>query len=89
MDGQRWSGVKVDLVRAQPSPHGRLVGTGEPLEQPERHRESPGRPARHLAPDGPARIDGLDIAGQHDFASDEAVRIAEGRALCRLVRLMA
>ena len=63
MDRQRRSGVKVDLVRAEPSPHGRLVGARESLEQPSGHGESPGRPARHLAPDGPARRDGLDVAG--------------------------
>jgi phage gp36-like protein len=31
MDGQRRSRVEVDLVRAEPSPHGRLVGACRPV----------------------------------------------------------
>src|SRR5215216_6829137 len=40
--------------------------------------EPPGWFASRLAPDGPAVIDGLDIAGQREVAADEAGRIAEG-----------
>jgi hypothetical protein len=68
--------------------HRHMVVSSVPANRSNSHRgignRLGGRPvtsrqmARHVAPDGPARLDGLDVAGENDFASDEAVRIAEG-----------
>src|SRR5918994_5369958 len=77
VESQRWCRIQINLVGPEPSPHGRLVGTHKPLEQLKGHGKLPGRPARHLAPDGPARLDRLDIAGQREIPSDEALRIAK------------
>lgn len=86
MDLARRSRIEVDVFRAQPPPHGRLVGPREPLEQPHGHREATGEAPGDIPPDLP-RLAIIEAAGrlfvQRGYAATSIDAIAEAAGVGR------